>query len=266
MESFDMFNQTNSQENTLVRDGATIAYRRTEGSTPGVIFMGGFKSDMTGTKAVALEELCRARGAAFVRFDYQGHGMSSGRFEDGGIGLWSQDALTVFDQTTSGPQIVVGSSMGGWMMLLTALARPDRVAALVGIAAAPDFTEDLIWSTLDEADRTTLMETGVLMQPSDYGEPYPYTRHLIEDGRKHLLLRQTIPLTCPVRLLHGMRDADVPWRTSQRIAERLTGEDVRITLVKDGDHRLSREQDIALLCRTVSELLDGAGAADISAA
>ncbi|HYI73281.1 MAG TPA: alpha/beta hydrolase, partial [Skermanella sp.] len=170
------------------------------------------------------------------------------------------------DQTTSGPQIVVGSSMGGWMMLLTALARPDRVAGLVGIAAAPDFTEDLIWSTLDEADRTTLMETGVLMQPSDYGEPYPYTRHLIEDGRKHLLLRQTIPLTCPVRLLHGMRDADVPWRTSQRIAERLAGEDVRITLVKDGDHRLSREQDIALLCRTVAELLDGTGTADISAA
>ena len=192
-----MFNQTNSQENTLVRDGATIAYRRTEGSTPGVIFMGGFKSDMTGTKAVALEEFCRARGTAFVRFDYQGHGVSSGRFEDGGIGLWSQDALAVFDQMTSGPQIIVGSSMGGWMMLLTALARPDRVAGLVGIAAAPDFTEDLIWSTLDEGDRTTLMETGVLMQPSEYGEPYPYTRHLIEDGRQHLLLRADHPADLP---------------------------------------------------------------------
>jgi pimeloyl-ACP methyl ester carboxylesterase len=156
--------------------------------------------------------------------------------------------------------------MGGWIMLLTALARPERVAGLIGIAAAPDFTEDLIWSTLDEGDRTTLMETGVLMQPSEYGEPYPYTRHLIEDGRRHLLLRGTIPLTCPVRLLHGMRDADVPWRTSQRIAERLAGDDVRITLVKDGDHRLSRDQDIALLCRTVGELLDSFNGGTVSAA
>ncbi|UEM03094.1 alpha/beta hydrolase [Skermanella rosea] len=246
-----------SPENTLAHEGATIAYRRTEGSTPGVIFMGGFKSDMTGTKAVALESFCRSRGTAFVRFDYQGHGTSSGRFEEGSIGLWSRDALAVFDRLTEGPQVVVGSSMGGWMMLLTALARPERVAGLIGIASAPDFTEDLIWSTLDETDRATLMETGALLKPSDYGDPYPYTRRLIEDGRDHLLLRGTIPLACPVRLLHGMRDADVPWRTSQRIAERLAGDDVRITLVKDGDHRLSRDQDIALLCRTVGELLDG---------
>lgn len=246
-----------SPENTLAHEGATIAYRRSEGSTPGVIFMGGFKSDMTGTKAVALESFCRGRGTAFVRFDYQGHGASSGRFEEGSIGQWSRDALAVFDRLTEGPQIVVGSSMGGWMMLLTALARPERVAGLIGIAAAPDFTEDLIWSTLDETDRATLMETGVLLKPSDYGDPYAYTRLLVEDGRDHLLLRGTIPLTCPVRLLHGMRDADVPWRTSQRIAERLAGDDVRITLVKDGDHRLSRDQDIALLCRTVGEMLDG---------
>jgi pimeloyl-ACP methyl ester carboxylesterase len=223
--------------------------------------MGGFKSDMTGSKAVALEAFCRSRGTAFVRFDYQGHGASSGRFEDGSIGLWAADALAAFDQLTEGPQIIVGSSMGGWIMLLTALARPDRVAGLVGIAVAPDFTEDLIWSTLGETDRNTLMETGVLYKPSDYGAPYAYTRHLIEDGRTHLLLRAPIALTCPVRLLHGMRDADVPWRTSQRVAERLTGDDVRITLVKDGDHRLSRDQDIALLCRTVGELLDGPASA-----
>jgi pimeloyl-ACP methyl ester carboxylesterase len=234
-----------------------------------VIFMGGFKSDMTGTKALALEQFCRRDGRSFVRFDYQGHGASSGRFEDGTLGLWAADALAVFDAATAGPQIIVGSSMGGWIALLTALARPDRVAGLVGVAAAPDFTEDLIWGQLDEDERYVLMEDGVLYEDSDYGEPYPYTRELIEDGRRHLLLREPIPLTCPVRLLHGMRDADVPWRTSQRLCDRLVGEDVRITLVKDGDHRLSRPQDIALLCRTVGDLLrdldDGGGSAGSAA-
>jgi pimeloyl-ACP methyl ester carboxylesterase len=244
---------------TLTREAATIAYHRTEGTSPGVIFMGGFKSDMTGTKALALEQLCRRDGRSFVRFDYQGHGASSGRFEDGKLGLWAADALAVFDAATAGPQIIVGSSMGGWIALLTALARPDRVAGLVGVAAAPDFTEDLIWAQLDENERYVLMEDGVLYEDSAYGEPYPYTRELIEDGRRHLLLREPIPLTCPVRLLHGMRDADVPWRTSQRLSDRLAGEDARITLVKDGDHRLSRPQDIALLCQTVGDLIRDLG-------
>jgi pimeloyl-ACP methyl ester carboxylesterase len=241
-------------EDSLIRDGATIAFRRSAGSGPGVVFLGGYKSDMTGTKAMALEAHCRARGLAFVRFDYQGHGASSGRFEDGTIGLWAADAVEVLDRLTEGPQILVGSSMGGWLMLLAALARKERVAGLVGIASAPDFTQDLIWEGLDTQARARLETEGAIREPSAYGDPYVYTRALIEDGRRHLLLRGTIPLDCPVRLLHGMRDDDVPWQTSIRLAERLAAEDVRVTLVKDGDHRLSRDRDLALLMRSVDEV------------
>lgn len=241
---------------SLTRDGATIAYRHTAGSGPGILFCCGFMSDMEGTKALALEEWAAAAGHAFTRFDYQGHGQSSGRFEEGCIGLWADDALAVLDRATEGPQVVVGSSMGGWMALLLALRRPERVAGLVGVAPAPDFTEDLMWDVFGDAERRAIMEEGVLLRPSDYGpEPQPITRALIEDGRKHLLLRGPIGFEGPVRLLHGMRDPDVPWRVSLTIAERLASEDVRITLVKDGDHRLSRPQDIALLCRTVGELV-----------
>lgn len=241
-------------EDSLIRDGATIAFRRTAGDGPGVVFLGGYKSDMTGTKAMALEAHCRARGRAFVRFDYQGHGASSGRFEDGTIGLWAGDAVEVLDRLTEGPQILVGSSMGGWLMLLAALARKERIAGLVGIAAAPDFTEDLIWAGLDEAARARLEAEGAIREPSEYGEPYVYTRALVEDGRRHLLLRGKIPLGCPARLLHGMRDPDVPWRTSLRLAEALAGDDVRVTLVKDGDHRLSRDRDLALLTDSLDEV------------
>ncbi|HSK39115.1 MAG TPA: alpha/beta hydrolase [Arenibaculum sp.] len=247
-------------EDTLIRGDATIAFRRTQrrdgGSGPGVVFLGGYKSDMTGTKAMELERFLSARGTAYVRFDYQGHGASSGRFEDGNIGLWADDAIAVLDRLTEGPQVLVGSSMGGWIMLLAALARPGRVAGLVGIAAAPDFTEDLIWQRLDEDERRRIMEEGEIREPSEYGEPLVYTRALIEDGRRRLLLRDTIALDCPVRLLQGMRDPDVPWRTSLTLAERLRTEDVGITLVKDGDHRLSRPQDLELLCRTLGGMLD----------
>lgn len=247
---------------SLTRGAATIAYRHTpgadpEGRTPGVLFLGGFMSDMTGTKAAALEEWAAARGLGYTRFDYQGHGASSGRFEDGTIGTWADDALAVLDRVTAGPQILVGSSMGGWMMLLTALRRPERVAGLVGIAPAPDFTEDLMWDLFDEPTRRRILEEGVWRRPSDYGpEPQPITRALIEEGRNHLLLRGPLALDKPVRLLHGMEDPDVPWRVSLRLAEALTGADVRVTLVKDGDHRLSRPQDIALLCRTVGDLVE----------
>lgn len=241
---------------SLARDGGvTIAYRRLDGKSPGVVFMGGFNSDMQGTKAVELERCCRAAGRAFVRFDYRGHGESSGDFADGTIGDWASDAIAVLDACTDGPQIIVGSSMGGWMMLLAALARPQKAAALVGIAAAPDFTEDLMWDRFDEDIRETLRRDDVYYEPSEYDDsPYTITRKLIEEGRDHLLLRRPIALHCPVRLLHGMRDTAVPWMTSSRIAEKLLSDDVRIFLVKDGDHRLSRDQDIARLKLTIDEL------------
>lgn len=248
--------------NSLTRGGATIAYRHTPGAGPGVMFCGGFMSDMTGTKAVALEAWAAARGLSYTRFDYQGHGASSGRFEDGTVGMWAEDALAVLDHVARGPQILVGSSMGGWIALLAALRRPERVAALVGVAPAPDFTEDLIWDALDAEARATLLREGAWFRPSQYfGEPKPVTLALVEEGRSHLVLREPIAFGGPVRLLHGMRDPDVPWRTSLRLAEALTAADVRVTLVKDGDHRLSRESDIALLCRTVGELADQLGGA-----
>jgi len=246
---------------SLARGAATIAYRHTpgtdpEGRAPGVMFLGGFMSDMTGTKATSLEAWAVREGLEFTRFDYQGHGASSGRFDEGTIGLWAEDALAVLDKVTSGPQILVGSSMGGWMMLLTALSRPERVAGLVGIAPAPDFTEDLMWDLFDESIRREITEKGVWNRPSEYGpEPQPITRTLIEDGRNRLLLRGPIAFDKPVRLLHGMRDPDVPWQVSLKLAEALTTDDVRVTLIKDGDHRLSRDQDIDLLCRTVGDLV-----------
>lgn len=237
-------------------DGANIAYRKTPGKHPGIVFLGGFMSDMTGTKATALESYARRRGHAFLRFDYLGHGQSSGDFTEGTIGRWADDAVAALDALSEGPQILVGSSMGGWLMLLAALARPERVAALVGIAAAPDFTEDLMWAEFSEEVRETLSRDGVYHEPSDYGDaPYPITRRLIEEGREHLLLRAEIPLDCPVRLLHGMADRDVPYRLSLTLAETLRSDDVEVTLVKNGDHRLSEPTDLARLEATLDGLL-----------
>ncbi|MBI1245650.1 MAG: alpha/beta fold hydrolase [Alphaproteobacteria bacterium] len=232
-----------------------IAYRRIRGKSPGVVFCTGFMSDMTGSKALAVEAWAKANGQACLRFDYSGHGESEGKFADGTIGSWFADALGVFDAHTEGPQIVVGSSMGGWIGLLLARARPARVSAFVGIAAAPDFTEDLIWAKLPEALRAKLARDGFFEEPTPYGDtPYTITRKLIEEGRDHLLLRAPIGFDGPVRLLHGMRDPDVPWQWSPKIAERVTSADVKVTLVKDGDHRLSRDQDLALLAATLDEL------------
>jgi pimeloyl-ACP methyl ester carboxylesterase len=240
--------------------GVSIAYHSTPGKSPGVMFCGGFMSDMTGSKALALEAFCRGRGQAFTRFDYAGHGQSSGRFEDGTIGDWTDDALAVLDGLTSGPQVIVGSSMGGWIALNLALARPDRVAALVGIAAAPDFTEDLMWHDFPSEAQMLLETEGVIYEPSEYSEkPYPITMKLIQEGRKHLLLRNDIAFDKPVRLLHGMLDPDVPWKRSLLLAEKLQAQDVRVILVKDGDHRLSRDQDLDLLTKTVDELLASQG-------
>ncbi len=235
---------------------STIAYLQDSGPTPpGVIFLGGFRSDMSGTKASALAAHCRALGRPYLRFDYFGHGASSGDFRHGTIGRWRDDALAVLDRLTQGPQILVGSSMGCWIALLAALARRSRVAALIGIAGAPDFTEDLIWDRLDEAQRRRLLAEGELTCSSAYEpDPIAYTRQLIEEGRAHLLLRGPIHLACPVRLLHGMRDPDVPYRTSLRLAERLAGSEVVVELIEDGDHRLSRGPDIARILAAVDDL------------
>ncbi|TMJ65217.1 MAG: alpha/beta hydrolase [Alphaproteobacteria bacterium] len=241
------------------QDGATIAYRRLTGSTPGVVFLGGFRSDMTGTKALYLADYCRRRGQAYLRFDYFGHGASSGEPALGTIGRWAEDAVAVLDSLTEGPQVLVGSSMGGWIMLLAALARPPRVHALVGIAAAPDFTEDLLWPRLDPAQQRQLRDTGAVTLPSEYDPAgYTYRLSLFEDGKGHLVMRRGIALDCPVRLLHGMSDASVPWQTSLSLAERLASRDIVVTLIKDGDHRLSREADLERLGRTLDELLGSA--------
>ena len=210
---------------------------------------------MAGTKATYLDGFCAARGLPYVRFDYSGHGLSSGRFEDGTIGAWAEDAIAVIDHAADGPLVLIGSSMGGWIMLLAALARPDRIAGLVGLAPAPDFTEALIWNRLIDEDRDLLLRAGRLERPSAYSEePTILTRALIEEGRSHLL-SAPIGIRCPVRLLHGMADPDVPHRLSLDLAERLVSNDVRVTLIKDGDHRLSRAEDLALLGATIEELL-----------
>lgn len=233
-----------------------IAWRRRRGTAPWVVFLGGYASDMSGSKASFLDAWCAARGRAFLRFDYTGHGASAGRFEDGTIGAWAADALAAIDRLTEGAVMLVGSSMGGWIMLEVALARPDRVAALVGIAAAPDFTEDLLWARWDEPTRERLLAEGRVVEPSEYDPAgYVYTRALIEDGRQRLRLRGGISFTGPVRLMHGQNDAAVPWRTSLRLADCLESTDVQVTLIKDGDHRLSRPSDLALLARTLAPLL-----------
>jgi pimeloyl-ACP methyl ester carboxylesterase len=236
--------------------GARLAYHHLPGASPGIVFLGGFQSDMTGTKATTLEAFAKAQGHAFLRFDYRGHGQSSGMMREGCIGHWKEDALAVVDQLTEGPQVLVGSSMGGWLALLVALARPERVCGLVGVAAAPDFTEDLMWDQFDEQTRTLILRDGMYQRPSEYSEePYVITRTLIEEGRRHLLLRAAVPLQVPVRLLHGMQDEDVPYTTALRLAERLETEDVRIELFKSGDHRLSGDLELKVLQEQVQELL-----------
>jgi pimeloyl-ACP methyl ester carboxylesterase len=242
-------------------DGATIAYHRRLGTGPGVVFLGGFMSDMTGTKATRLDAFCVARGQGYLRFDYFAHGASSGDFAEATVGRWAEDAVAMLDALTAGPQILVGSSIGGWIMLLAAVARPERVAALVGIAAAPDATA-LMWDAFSAADREALLRDGAIRRPSAYSAAgYLYTRKLIEDGRRHLLLHAPIPVRAPVRLLHGMQDPDVPWQQSLALAERLESADVQLVLVKDGDHRLSTERDLALLERTIASLTTSAASA-----
>lgn len=245
-------------DTVTAEDGVELAYRYTPASGAGVdlpcvVFMGGYKSDMAGSKAGFLEEQCRERGQAYLRFDYAAHGFSGGVFEECTMSRWRDDAVTVIEHAAEGADLVlVGSSMGGWAMLMTALALKDRVAGLVGIAAAPDFTEELVYARFSDEQLRELEDTGMVKEPSQYSdEPYIFTKILIEDGRENLLLGGPIGLDCPARMVHGMQDPDVPWQTSIRITDRLTSEDAETVLIEDGDHRLSRPQDMALIDEAV---------------
>jgi pimeloyl-ACP methyl ester carboxylesterase len=233
--------------------GRTLAYRQTLGAGPAILFLPGYMSDMEGGKALALEQMARSRGRAFVRFDYGGSGLSPGAFEDQSLADWRDDAVAMIDHLGGQPVVLVGSSMGGWLMLLAALARPARVAGLLGIAAAPDFTA---WGYGDE-DKATILRDGRLLQPTPYGDqPYVTTRIFWESGERLKLLDGPIALDCRVRLLHGQADPDVPFDISLRLAARLRSSDVQTILIKDGDHRLSRGQDLALLVATLAQMLD----------
>ena len=244
-------------ERFIREDGETIAYLRRGGKSPGVVWLGGFHSDMNGTKAQALDAWAEARGRAYLRFDYFGHGASSGAFRDGTITRWRDDALAVLDNLCGGPQVLVGSSMGAWIALLIARARPKNVAALLLLAPAADFTEALIWARMTPDIRREVMERGEWQRPSAYGDgPYPITRALIEDGRRHLLLDASIELDCPVHILQGMKDPDVPWQHALKLVEKLSGNPL-LTLIKNGDHRLSTPEDIARMAHTLDAILTG---------
>jgi pimeloyl-ACP methyl ester carboxylesterase len=247
-----------SYETFAPRPGAAIAYRRLapeNAEAPGVIFLGGFRSDMQGTKAAFLEDRCAARGQAFLRFDYGGHGLSYGSEETATIGSRLRDALDVLDRLTAGPQVAVGSSMGGWITLLLALRRPERLAGLVLVAPAPDFTEDVYQHVLTPAQRAELDGKGVITLPQDGGPPALFTKNFREEARdNHLLLHKKIPVPCPVRILHGREDKAVSWKKSEKIIAALDCPDAKIIWVPDGDHRLSREQDLDLLDETILEL------------
>ena len=235
--------------------GRRLAYRYTAPSTAlTYVWLSGFKSDMTGTKVTVLETWAQEQGQGFLAFDYSGHGVSGGDFEDGTISTWREDALAAIEELTSGALVLVGSSMGGWMALLSALALKERVAAMVLIAPAPDFTQKLMWPEFNAEQQAEILEQGRTLRPSDYGDPYPITRDLIEDGEQWALLDAPINLSCPIRILQGQQDPDVPWQHAFRLVEALTSADLVFSLIKDGDHRLSRDQDIARLVATCEEL------------
>jgi pimeloyl-ACP methyl ester carboxylesterase len=238
-----------------------IAVRRRAGQGPGLFWLGGFKSDMQGTKAAALDAWAYEHGRASVRFDYSGHGESGGEFADGTIGRWLEESVAVFEQFCDGPQVVIGSSMGGWMALLLAREIKKRsgnaaLAGLVLIAPAPDFTEELMWKNFSAEVKKEIETKGLWLRPSEYGDgsPYPITRNLIEEGRNHLVLGSAIDLGCPVRILQGAQDPDVPWQHAFALTHRLPADDVVLTMIQDGDHRLSRPQDIARILAAVAEM------------
>jgi pimeloyl-ACP methyl ester carboxylesterase len=235
-------------------DGERLAWRKVEGQGPTVVWLGGYRSDMTGTKAQVLADWATRTGAGYLRFDYHAHGASSGDFADGTIGRWRADALAAIDELTQGPLVLVGSSMGGWIACLAALARPERVKAIVLIAPAPDFTDKLMEPNLSETARADLAREGVWMAPSDYGDPYPLTARFLAEGRDWSILPGPVKIDAPVRILQGGADDAVPWRHALGLAEAITSDDVVFTLIRDGDHRLSRPQDLARLVAAVEEV------------
>jgi len=237
------------------KNGRRIAYHRTTGHGPGVVFLGGFKSDMEGTKAIHLEQWAKTQGRSFLRLDYSGHGQSSGEFTQGCIGDWAEDAFAAINALCDGPQLLVGSSMGGWIALLLSKRMPEKIVGLVGIAAAPDFTEDSMWADFTGLQRNELRENGQVALPSEYGDPYIITQKLITDGRDHLVLRSPLPLPFPVRLLQGTADADVAQSVALNLLEHAKGDDIRLTLVKGADHRFSTPQCLTLIEKTVADAL-----------
>jgi len=235
--------------------GRRIAYHRTDGKGPGIVFLGGFKSDMEGTKAVHLEEWAKNEGIAFLRFDYSGHGQSSGAFEDGAIGDWAEDAAAAIRALTDGPQILVGSSMGGWISAILMRKMPENIAGFVGIAAAPDFTEDSMWCNFTADQRREMDENGRVYLPSDYGEPYVITKRMIEDGRQHLVLPKPLKAEFPVRLLQGTADADVDRAVALNLLDHMQGDDIRLVLVKGADHRFSTPECLNLVTQAVEDII-----------
>lgn len=238
-------------------DGERVAYHASSGRSPGVIYLNGFMSDMQGTKALAVEEFCQKKGQSFIRFDYLGHGASSGDFKQGTISRWAEDALAVLDELTVGPQILVGSSMGGWLMFLVALKRPEKVKGLVGIATGADFTEDLIMANMPDHLQENLNNMGYFETTFGEIEPFTYTitQKLLEDGKLHLLLRNPIPYEGSVHLLHGMKDKEVPWQNSIRIADLLKTDDVTLSFVKNAGHRFAEPEEINLLLTSIDQML-----------
>ena len=239
-------------------DGESIAYTKIEpaASQPTLVWLSGFNSDMSGSKALAVKALAESEGLGYMAFDYFGHGESSGDFIEGTISRWREDSLTAIDELTDGPLILVGSSMGGWMALLAALARPERVRGMLLIAPAPDFTEKLMWPELSDDAKAKILHEGHWMRPTPYGEPYPITRRLIEDGKRWSILDAPIELSIPVTILQGKVDPDVPWTHALKVQERLAGANCDFHLIKDGEHRLSRPQDITRLMTEIRLLLE----------
>ncbi len=236
-------------------NGRRLAYHLFSGRRPGVVFLGGLRSDMSGTKAIHLEAWARRSGREFLRFDYSGHGESAGEFTEGSIGEWAEDAWAAIDMLTEGPQVLVGSSMGGWISLLIAKKMPERLLGLVTVAAAPDFTEIGYWNEWSAAERKTVMEEGEIALPSEYGDAMVITKKLIEDGREHLVLSDPLEIRSPVRMLQGTADKDVPQEMALRLLDHLEGPDIRLELIKDADHRFSTPECLDTITRAVEEVL-----------
>ena len=252
-----MTHDRNTPTKLVGEKGSRLAFSQLDGSEPGVVFFGGLRSDMTGKKALYVEDMCRRLGRSCMRFDYTGHGRSDGHFEEGTVTRWLSDARRILsDCAKPGPKLFVGSSLGGWIALLLAMEMPERCAGIVGISAAIDFTRHVHDSIFGDAQRDEMARTGRVLVPDCHGgEPFAISRDLIDDGDRHLLLnRDVVPIGCPVRLIHARQDRDVPWDVGLKLADRLESEDVVVTVVKDGEHQLDRESDLRVLESTLAAL------------